>query len=214
MKVAMREEKGDPRAGPEVQVHVPFPQARQRTVSHFRTTWLASSLQAVSERGLLDRYRAELDPAYHDIILNTVAAQWAPIEVALHHYEACDRLGISPLELSAIGRQVAHRVHGSLLSTIVKLARGGGVTPWTALLQVNRLWEKVWNGGGVCVYRLGPKDAIVEIAGWPIADKAYIRGTTPGVVEGVISLFCRRAFAKPLPKLCTSSSVVVEVQWA
>ena len=33
--------------------------------------------------------------------------------------------------------------------------------------QIDRLWNRIWIGGGVCVYRTGPKDALVEVVRWP-----------------------------------------------
>ncbi len=206
----------DPRRTPGTTVFLDFPVPRQRlaTATQFRTTWLASSLAAIRKRNLMERYRAALDPRYYEIILETVAGQWAPIEVALAHYDACDHLGLTSVELVTIGREVSERVHGSMLATVVKLAKQSGVTPWSAMSQFNRLWEKIFDGGGVCVYQSGHKDAVIEIAGWPLANKRYVRGSMPGVVEGMLTLFCRRAFVRFLPRESDDLTAVLRAQWA
>lgn len=200
------------RPGTSVFLELPKPRSALPEATSFRTTWLASSLTAIRNRDLIDRYRAALDPAFHEIILGSVAGQWAPVEVAHRHYEACDKLGLAPPELRVIGGEVTQRVHGSILSTFVKLAKESGVTPWNALGQLNRLWAKIWEGGGVCVYQVGPKDAIVEIAGWPFANVAYIQGSMPGVIEGMLSLFCRRVYARCLTDLSGGTSLLVAAQ--
>lgn len=200
-----------PRA--EVFLALPAPRERLPQASEFRTTWLASSLAALKARDLFDAYLRELPARYHETILGAVAGQWAPIDVAAAHYAACDRLGLSHEVLRAIGSDVTQRVHGTILSTFVKLAKQSGVTPWTVLAQLNRLWERIWVGGGVCVYSTGPKDAIVEIAGWPIANTQYLSSTMPYVIESIVSMFCRRAHCALLPVLVTPDSMAVRVSW-
>ncbi|HEY6877967.1 MAG TPA: hypothetical protein VI299_08100 [Polyangiales bacterium] len=182
--------------------------------SNFRTTWLASSLTALRERSLFSAYLGHLPRDYHDLIVGSIAGQWAPIEVARQHYDACDQLGLDKETLEQIGVSVTQRVHGTALSTVVKLAKQGGVNPWVGLAQLNRLWGRVWDGGGVGVYRVGPKDAVVEIAAWPLADISYLRDTMPSVVRAMVELFCRRAYSHLHRPLCSRQSLGIHISWA
>jgi hypothetical protein len=193
-----------------------LPSARQQVplASQFRSTWLASSIRAIRDRHLLDTYLRHLPAQHHAPILESVAGVWLPIEVAMAHYEACDRLGIGPNELIEIGLDTARQVHHTILHTAVRLAKGAGVTPWTILPQVGRLWERIWVGGGVGVTKMGPKDARIEIAGWPCARYGYIRLALRGVILGIVELFCAKAFTREMTRLCTPTSLAYTVSWA
>jgi hypothetical protein len=199
----------------EAAVFLPLPLSRDRmpTCTAFRTTWLASSLSALRERDLMDRYFQHLPGHLHASITGSVAGQWAPLELAEAHYAACDQLDLPDSELAAIGASVTRRVHGSVLSTAVKLAKQSGVTPWAAFSQFERLWSRVFDGGGVCVYQLGPKDSLVEVVGWPLARFRYVQHSMPAVVQATIELFCRRAFSVYLHNLSDQTSLVVHTSW-
>ena len=152
------------------EVHLPFPAPSKALVpltTQFRSTWLTSSVRAVKSRGRWDDYLVALPRQHHDAVENSVAGVWLPVDVAIAHYDACDKLNFTPMELFVIGGEVHTTAQASVFSMLVKLATGAGATPWTAASQFNRLWSRVWIGGGVAVYKLGPKEARLEFAGWP-----------------------------------------------
>ena len=191
-----------------------LPRERIPPATLFRSTWLSSSLTALRERALLDRYFALLPAEYHATINDCVVGVWLPIDVCLAHYRACDALQLSKREAWDIGAQVTRRVHGTSLALAFRLATQVGVTPWAILAQLNRLWERVWAGGGVAVYKHGPKEAVVEVIQWRPAGIPYVRSTMPAVVSGVIAMFCARAYVSDLPMLATPSSMSMKLQWA
>jgi hypothetical protein len=199
------------------EVHLAFPTGNKDMVplaTRFRSTWLTSSLLAIRDRGRLDDYYAHLPKAHHEVVRNSVAGSWLPVEVAVAHYEACDTLHFTQLELVAIGREVHSHANASVLSMMVKLAASTGVTPWTAFSQMNRLWNRVWMGGGVGVYKIGPKEARMELVGWPCARSIYIRHAMRGVICGMLEMFCTKAYVKDLPKYCTGATLGYRCAWA
>jgi hypothetical protein len=199
------------------EVHLPFPAPERDRVamaSQFRSTWLTSSLRAIKDRNRLDEYLARLPARHHDVVLNSVAGVWLPIEVAIAHYDACDALRFGNLELYAIGREVHTAAQASVFGMLVKLATGAGATPWTALSQFHRLWDRVWIGGGVGVFKLGPKEARLEIVAWPCSSSTYIRHAMRGVVSGMLELFCTKAYMTDLPKYCTPTTLGYRCAWA
>jgi hypothetical protein len=200
----------------EVLVAFPDGVSRERVpvATSFRSTWLSSSLRALKERGLMDRYLAALPQEHHEAVLTTVAGVWLPTAVATAHYQACDALGLPEAEQIAIGAEVGRHAQGSVLGTAVRLARDAGVTPWTILTRFPQVWGRIWQGGGVAIYRLGPKDARVEIAGWPCARIPYLRIAMQGVVGGLIELFCRKAYVTPLSRLCGLNTLAYRISWA
>jgi hypothetical protein len=162
----------------------------------------------------MDRYLANLPVRYHDAVAGSVAGVWLPIEVAVAHYEACDALQLAPEEQVAIGRQVTELVHKTSYSLAIRLVKEAGVTPWACLALQKRLWQRVWEGGDVAVFKLGPKEARVEVAGWPCSRVPYIRRGLRGLLIGQSELFCRKAYANEIPHLCTDTTLGYRVAWA
>jgi hypothetical protein len=197
----------------EVILPFPVPRAQIEHATHYRSTWVVSSLQSLRAAGLFDRYVALLPTTMKSEILDAVAGVWMPMPIARAHYVACDELGLTTDEQLALGASVGERAQGNVLSNVVRAARGAGVTPWTIFPQFQRLWARGANGGSVAVFRLGPKDARAEFMGCELFDVAYFRHAFRGVVLGILSLFCRRAYAHEAQKRARGE-VTFHMQWA
>jgi hypothetical protein len=201
---------------PQVQVILPFRAPRERIADakHFRSTWLSSSILTLRERGDYDRYLTLLEPRFRDVILKSIAGEWLPTEVAIAHYEACGALGLSNSEIVARSLDVTRRVHQTALSVAVRLAREVGVSPWTLYAQLDRVWDRVWQGGGVSVTKRGPKEAIIEVVRWRCAAVPYCRTAMPAVVLAVTEMFCRKAYVRDVTGDPQGDSLVLKSSWA
>jgi len=199
----------------EVLLAFPAPSRERVSVARqFRSTWLTSSIRAIKERGRYDEYMKRLPREHHDAVQNHIAGVWLPTEVAVAHYKACDALGFTPQEEFEIGRKVNEYAQATIFGMFVKMAKGAGATPWLALGKFNFLWERTWIGGGVAVYKTGPKEARIEVAGWPCADTRYIRNAMRGVIHGMLSLFCQKIYVSEIGRLCTEKTLGYRVAWA
>jgi hypothetical protein len=174
-------------------VILPFP-ARIQPVRAIRSTVLVGSFGVLREHGHVDAYVAALPPEARDLLVSTVAGVWIPIDLALVHYAACDSLGLSSDAVTMLGRAVFDRIRGTLLGTTVRMAREVGVTPWTVLPHLRRFWDRAYQGGGLRVTKLGPKEARGEVAQTAMADSVYFRNALRGLVLGVLEMFCRKAY--------------------
>src|SRR3954464_2871566 len=98
---------------PHEEVILALPAARSRIpmATRFRSTWLASSLQALRERGLYERYVEALSPAYAETITTCVTDMWRPTGAGIAHYETCDRLDLATRDQVAMGTQVMRHTH-------------------------------------------------------------------------------------------------------
>jgi hypothetical protein len=179
----------------------------------FRSTWLASSLRALRSRNLLDAYFAALPPHHHDAVRSAVAGVWLSCDVAVAHYEACDSLQLATAEQLAIGAEVTHFAQKTVFSMTLRAAREAGVTPWSCFALQPRLWRTVWVGGDVGVFRLGPKEARVEVVGWPCSRISYCRIAMRGMLTAQTELFCKKAYVAELPALCTPTALGYRVAW-
>lgn len=157
-------------------------------VTVVRSTLLQSSLSTLRKRGHFDNYLRHLDVAHKAVILETLAPEWLPVEVAMAHYQACDALELSVAELQEIGEDVGSRIQGTFISTLVRNARTLGLTPWVPLGQFNRLRERLMDGGGVAIDKTGPKDAIVDLRQVQLFKCTYFRVAYCGVIASAIKL--------------------------
>jgi hypothetical protein len=195
---------------------LPFAVPRDRIppVTRVRSTLVASSLQALRERNLLDAYASLLPREHHDLVLHSVAGSWLAIDVGLAHYRAMDALGLLPTEIHEIGRAVAVKVQGTFLATLAKLATSTGVTPWAPLEQLDRIWARVFIGGMVGVLRRGPKEAHCELLGNPLVDVPYFRIALRGLIGGGLHLFASKAYVTEVSKEPVSQRAVYRLAWA
>ena len=199
------------REGEELILRFPADRETISHATHFRSTWLFSSLEALRARGHFDDYRRHLR-SHEETILSALVGVWLPMEVARAHYDACDALRLSEAEQVAMGDAVGGRMRGTLLSTAVRAARGAGVTPWTIMPQLARISRRGADGGGAAVFKLGPKEARLEFAGLELFDVAYFRHAMRGVLLSIGSLFCEKGYVHDLPRRRGEANF--RLQWA
>jgi hypothetical protein len=203
-----------PRAPEDWIVALPCPREQITDAANFRSTWLTASQATLRARGYGEAYEAAIDPKYREAVLGAVAGVWLPMAVGRAHYIACDALKLSTTELLDIGIAATKRANPTTLSMIRRLAQGAGATPWTVLALSRRIWSAAVDGGAVAVARLGPKEAQIEIVGFPLASIRYNRITTRGIVSAVLELFCKKAYVQEIGALCDDTSIGMRASWA
>ena len=197
---------------PDTIVALP-PRASIRPVHSVRSTLIISSLAVLRDRGHFERYLAVVDGAHRDELLGAIAGTWLPLAPATAHYAACEALRLPVLEQQEIFRASGKRSQGSMLGTAVLLAKGAGVTPWTLLGQLDRLFRRGFEGAAVSVHRVGPKEARAEAFALPLLRIPYFRRGLGAVLETMVQLFCRRVYVTDVePRV--SDEVSYRVQWA
>lgn len=180
------------------EVVIEFPRPLE-TVTAVRSTLITSSLAALRERGLFERYDALQRTPHRDVILNCVAGEWLDLEVGFAHYRTCDALGLTRDEQVGIGKDVSKRIHETFLRMIVGAARGMGVTPWALLSRGDSLQARLNRGGGVRLIRLASRSARIEIAACPLLDVTYFRNALLGIYIAGVELLASKVTARMLP---------------
>lgn len=193
------------------EVILPFP-AHIQPVRAIRSTVIVGSFGVLREQGLFDAYAAALPAEARDLLVNTVAAVWIPLDLGLVHYAACDSLGLSADTVAKLGRGVFDKIRGTLLGTTVRMAREVGVTPWKVLPHLQRFWDRAYQGGGLSVTKLGPKEARGDVVQAPMCDSVYFRNALRGLLVGVLELFCRKAYVT-IPSPGRPGAVSYQMQW-
>lgn len=194
------------------EVICPLPQPLKAT-THVRSTLLCASIQSLRNRGLYESYLSHLTPAQREEVHALTAGSWLPIDRAVVHYEACDRLDLERSQRIEIGGDVGQRIQQSLVSIIVRLSREGGLTPWSVVSRAEKLRQQTWQGGGIRVCKIGPKDASLEWLEQPCARYAHFRLGLQGILKAVCELYCRRAFVTEDPQP-NHEALILRVSWA
>jgi hypothetical protein len=194
------------------EILVPLPSPLSPT-TEVRSTLLCASMQSMRARRLFDAYLAELPPDQREAAQALTPGQWLPIERAELHYAACDRLRLEPADRVEIGGDVGHRIQQSLLSTIVRLTRGGGVTPWAVVTSAEKLRVRTWKGGGIRVTKLGPKDARLEWLEQPCARSPHFRLGFTGILKALCELYAHRAYVRE-EQQPSATTLQLHVAWA
>jgi hypothetical protein len=150
-----------------------------------------------------------------DAVLSSVAGQWLPMRTGRAHYEACNGLGLSVLEQLEIGSEVSFKIHETFLGVVMRTATHAGVTPWMLLPRGNQMYARMFaGGGGIRIFKRGPKDARVELAGCPLLDIPYFRNAARGLYQAAVSLFCSQAYVQDADRVADPTRIVLRVAWA
>ena len=197
-------------AGADVVVPFPSPLTPLRSV---KSTLLIASIGALREAGHYDAYVARLEPEFDEALLRSIAGTWVPAQAARAHYRACDALALSPSEQMAIGQRTGMGLSSHLTRVAGVVSRSAGVTPWWLFEQWNRFWARTFDGGGVSVIKLGPKEAEVVYARCSLLESPYFRSALRGVAVGLLGAVTQRSFMSEIPAAAHVDEVRYRFSW-
>ena len=183
-------------------------------VRRARSTIIIDSINVIRASRHKDAYLSLLPPAHRNELLEAVAGSWMPVTTALAHYQTCDALHLPVDEQFGNGRRTFKGGTTTVFGTVAKMARELGVTPWTVLPPFQRFWERVYDGGGVSVVQVGPKEARIELVQFGLLQSPYYRHALRGLVTGILESVCKKAYVTEAPNRHGSlDSIVLRAQW-
>jgi hypothetical protein len=200
-----------PASNAQVVYETPRPHSPLRNV---RSTLLVVSYRAVQKLGREEDYLRALPLEHRGTVVGAVAGTWVPVDGALAHYRACDALGLSYDAQVEIGRSVGVHLRGTLFGTVMNISKEMGVTPFSVIPSVPRLWPRIFDGSAMSIQALGPKEARLNIMGLPLADVPYFRNALRGQIMGMLDLFCTRTFVSLCAGQFASGATSLRIQWA
>jgi hypothetical protein len=165
-------------------------------VSRVRSTLLSASVTGVRAMGWEKRYFEALPPALHDEMRMMTAGSWAPLEIAMAHYTACDQMGLSSAEIEEMGRAVSIRTQKTFVGTLGSVAAGAGATPWTVFQHSHRIWARIFEGGDHVIYKAGPKDMDVVCSGCALLRLKYFRTAISAYYAAIAGLVAKSVHSR------------------
>jgi len=182
-------------------------------VKRIRSQWIASSLRAVRERSLMDKYLAKLPPERHLAIRSTPVHEWLPAETVVAHYAALDALALPTEDILNIGSSVVLHGHGKAIEVALKVIPTSVFNVFSVLGRADRLWDRAFDGGAPFVFRLGPKEARIDVVGLPFSHLHYPRVAIRGVITGVMRLLVKTVYVNDVTTFSTGNTLSYAVSW-
>jgi hypothetical protein len=81
------------------------------------------------------------------------------------------------------------------------------------LEQYGRLWSRAFDGGGVRVERVGPKDAAMTFTDIPFARSGYFQGSLVAIHERALGTVSTKIYARVAPASVRESSFLMKLAW-
>jgi hypothetical protein len=196
-----------------VEVFLPFRNSPVVPVRDVRSTLIMAGIQSLREHGLFQRYSEALSTDVRERVAGLAAGIWVPVEIAVAHYSAMDRLGIEQHTIEALGAEVAARSWKHILSPVFARARRIGPKPWEAFGYTHETINLNWRGGDVQIVKEGPTQALYEWAGQPCAAIPYFVTSFGSFMRALTKLFASRATHRVVHERCSPTSIVLRLSW-
>jgi hypothetical protein len=200
----------------EPELFVPFPDSMQTAplATAVRSTTIVMSRKGIKERGYFDEYRKHLSAEAEATLAQSVAGVWLPIDLGAEHYLACDALKLGPIEQRELGGLAMRHFRNTLMGTMARnLGSAGFISLWDVLRRYHAFYESSFQGGGTRVWKVGPKDAILEVHGLPLARISYLRQAYLGLLGEGAKFFLTTSLVAEVPRLCTERTLGFRVSW-
>src|SRR5580700_10378999 len=196
------------------EVFLPFRNSPVVAISEVRSTLIMAGIQAVRAQGLFGPYSESLSSGVREQIAGLAGGIWVPVEIAVAHYSAMDRLGIERRIIEAIGAEVAARTWKHILSPVFARAKRIGPKPWEAFGYTHETVDLNWRGGDVQIAKEGPTQALYEWVGQPCAAIPYFVTSFGSFMRALTKLFSKRAHHSVVHERCSRTSIVLRLSWA
>jgi hypothetical protein len=182
-------------------------------VRRVKSTLLMASVEALKQTGHFDAYYEFFDPKFDEEVLQCVAGAWVSVAAARAHYSACDALRLTAAAQMAIGQRTGTGLKAHLTRLAGLVSRSAGVTPWWLFEQFNRFWARTFDGGGIGVIKVGPKEAVVTYAKCSLLESPYFRGALRGVAVGLLGSVTHRSFMSEMSAAPDFGEVRYRFSW-
>jgi hypothetical protein len=135
------------------------------------------------------------------------------MDLVTAHYTACDGMGLTPSEMTKIGEDVSQRTQKSFVATLARASMEAGASPWLLFSSAHRVWERIFDGGDIAVYKVGPKEAYVEVANCSLLKVPYFRAAFRAYFRAIVALLSKVVYTSELTAYGTDSDAVFRFSW-
>lgn len=184
-------------------------------VNAVRGSLIVANHKLLKAAGHYERYLKAL-PTEHQDIAHTLASSWAPAVHNEIHCQAIDAIGLTDEQLQQMGEMLGAHILDSLFATLLRSARSAGAENgiWLLMKQADRLFARIYQGGGCTVIQSGPKDALFEMHGIPFGRFNVYRALHCAFLRGVVMMVAKASVIKIVrPRDGKPDTVSASLSW-
>jgi hypothetical protein len=122
-------------------------------------------------------------------------------------------MGLTPAEMTKIGEDVSERTQKSFVATLARASIEAGASPWILFGTARRVWERIFDGCDIAVYRIGPKEAYVEVVNCSLLALPYFRAAFRAYFRTVVALLSKVVYTNEVVAYGTSHDAVFRFSW-
>jgi hypothetical protein len=181
-----------------------------------RGVLVQGTMTHLKSAGLFEEYVARLPEPQRDQIVEALAASWVPVELGVLHFATLDSMKLSERQISTMTEPFGANIFASMFAAFIAATRRAGAEAsiWIGLGQAERVWSRMYDGGGCRVIRVGPKDALLETSGLPFGKSRCFRTSHCAFLRGVLSVATRTCVVKEVPSAGgRPDCVTVAISW-
>ena len=145
-------------------------------LSAVRRMLVHSSIAELGVLGVYDRYCENIQRVSLDRIKELIGPGWMPVELALDHYTACDKLQLSDDAVFQMGVRAGDKTGSALLVAGAQpRVETKDRAPWPLLQAFARMGRRIYDGASAQYAKIGPNTLLIEYVGNPLFAYHYYR---------------------------------------
>jgi hypothetical protein len=135
-----------------------------------------SSIAELGVLGVYDRYCENIQRGSLDRIKELIGPGWMPVELALEHYAACDKLQLRDDAIFQMGVRAGDKTGSALLVAGAQpRVEMKDRTPWPLLQAFARMGRRIYDGASAQYTKTGLNSLQIEYYGNPLFSFHYYR---------------------------------------
>jgi hypothetical protein len=149
-------------------------------------------------------------------VIETLASSWISTEDLMAFFAVCEIILPTDSEVNQLGELLGERITHSLFAAFVRSLRivGSDGSLWLSLRQADRLWHRLYQGGGVTIVQTGPKDIHHEVHGVPFAHSRYFRAAHVAFMRGMTMTMVKSCVIRPArARVAAPDRFAVAISW-
>ncbi|HEY6881407.1 MAG TPA: hypothetical protein VI299_25455 [Polyangiales bacterium] len=185
------------------------------TATQARAGLVIGMLDLLREMEQEQNFLAQVPEQLRDFLRSCVATTWIDAQDVRSVFHALDRtfpMAAGPARLGeALGNRLANSLFSALLSPF-RAAGSDGVL--LAVKQADRMWARIYQGGGLVVTQTGPKDLHIEVFGLPFTDARTFQAIHGAFIRGMFLALVRTCVVrKATVRTGHMHACAIEVSW-
>lgn len=186
------------------------------TVTHVRGSLLIAFMQLLTDVGERERFLTVLPTQYHELVEYTLAASWVSASDFIVFFAALDETFADDEQLRRLGERLGERISKSLFGALLASLRPAGTEEgmWLGMRHADRMWPRIYKGGGCTLTQVGPKDLLFEVHGIPFASSRSFQVLHAAFMRGMFLMLTKTCFAKPkLGRNRRENAFTIQLSW-